>query len=164
MILYSEVSVKEIFEKGKDYAWVRPERCPKCGSGRLWGHGYVARYFEGFKEAVWMKRWRCADCGGVHTTRPEGFWRRFQHSVEKIVKSLKEKLSAGRWLGEISRQVQQYWRRGFGRQCVREGESLRRKGLEILERMIEKQVMAATHSLEFFRIQTLEKIRFTPAG
>ena len=163
MILYSKVSVKEIFKKGKDYVWPRPERCPKCGSGRLWGHGYVARYFEGFEESLWMKRWRCADCGGVHTMRPEGFWRRFRHSVTRIVKSLKEKISVGGWLGDLGRQAQQYWWRGFGRQCGREGKTGERR-LKILERMLERGILAATHSLEFFRIQNLGDICFTPAG
>lgn len=164
MILYSKVSVKKIFEEGKDYAWGRPQRCPKCGSGRLWGHGYVERYFEGFETAVWMKRWQCRDCGGVHTMRPEGFWRRFRHSVVRIVKSLKQKLSGGGWLGEFGREVQQYWRRGFGRQCAREGRNVYKKGREILERLLEKGVIVATHSLEFYRIETLSEICFTPAG
>jgi hypothetical protein len=164
MILYAKVSVKKIFEEGKDYAWRRPERCPECGSGRLWGHGYVERYFEGFETAIWIKRWRCRDCGGVHTMRPEGFWRRFRHSVGRIVQSLKEKIAGDRWLGEISRQAQQYWWRGFGRQCGREGKNIGRKGLEILEGLLEKGIIAATHSLEFFRIQTLGGIYFTPAG
>lgn len=164
MILYSKVSVKKIFEEGKGCAWRRPERCPKCGSGRLWGHGYVERYFEGFEEALWMKRWRCRDCGGVHTMRPEGFWRRFRHSVARIVKSLKEKILAGRWLEDLSRQGQQYWWHGFRKQCGREGKSIQRKGLKTLEETIEKGILAATHSLEFFRIKVWEKICFTPAG
>lgn len=164
MILYAKVSVKKIFEEEKDYAWRRAERCPKCGSGRLWGHGYVERYFEGFETALWMKRWRCADCGGVHTMRPEGFWRRFRHSVVRIVKSLRGKISGGEWLGGLGREAQQYWWRGFGKQCVREGRNVFKKTLAALERLIEKGVMAATHSLDFFRIQTWGEICFTPAG
>lgn len=164
MILYTKVSVKKIFEEEKDYAWRRPERCPKCGSGRLWGHGYVERYFEGFGEALWMKRWRCVDCGGVHTMRPEGFWRRFRHSVVGMVRSLKEKISGGGWLGEVRRQAQQYWWRGFGKQCAREGRNVFKKTLEALERLVEKGVIAATHSLEFFRIQRLGGNCFTAAG
>ena len=160
MILYSEVSVKEIFKKGKGYVWRRPERCPECGSGRLWGHGYVTRYFEGFEEALWMKRWRCVDCGGVHTMRPEGFWRRFRHTVVRILKSLKEKISGGGWLGELSRQAQQYWWRGFGRQCGREGKT-GKKVLAVLERMHADGVMTATHSLVFFRIRVWKGLSFT---
>lgn len=164
MILYFNIPVKEIFEQGKGYEWPRPKRCPGCGSGRLWGHGYVERYFEGFVEALWMKRWRCADCGGVHTMRPKGFWRRFRYSVTKVVKSLKEKILTGEWLGELARQAQQYWWRGFGRQCARAGRSAFKKRLGILEGMLEKGVMAATHSLEFFRIRISGEICFTPAG
>lgn len=163
LIIYFDHRVKKIFEEGKDYVWRRPERCPKCGSGRLWGHGYVERYFEGFEMALWMKRWRCPDCGGVHTMRPKDFWRRFRHRVTGIVKSLEEKISLGKWLGELSRQVEQYWWRGFGRQCARAGKTSKRS-LEVLERLLTGGVMAATHSLDFFRIETRGGICFSPAG
>jgi hypothetical protein len=171
LIIYFDHRVKKIFEEEKDYGWVRPERCPKCGSARLWGHGYVERYFEGFKTSVWMKRWRCPDCGGVHTMRPKDFWRRFRHRVTSIVKSLEEKISLGKWLDELSpstglrtsREAQQYWWRGFGRQCGRAAKTGKRS-LEVLERLVTGGVMAATHSLEFFRIETQSGICFSPAG
>jgi len=163
MIFYLGVSVKEIFEEGKDYGWPRPERCPKCGSGRLWGHGYAERYFEGFETAVWMKRWRCPDCGGVHTARPKTFWRRFRHSLRRVVESLKEKLCFGRWVRQRGRQIQQYWWRGFGRQCGRQGP-MGRRGLEELEKILRNGIIAATHSLEFFRIRHEGAVCFTPAG
>ena len=95
--------------------------------------------------------------------RPRAFWRRFRYRMTRIVESLKEKLALGSWLEELSRQVQQYWWRGFGRQCGREGKT-GKKGLVVLERMLADGVMAATHSLEFFRIQTFGEICFTAAG
>ncbi len=52
-----------------------PLRCPRCGSARLWGHGFAARYFEGFGKCLWVKRFRCSDCFAVHTCRPLGFLR-----------------------------------------------------------------------------------------
>ncbi len=148
---------------GKLYPWPRPPRCPKCCSGRLWGHGYVERYFEGFSQALWMKRYRCPDCGGVHTLRPKVFWRRFQCSAAIIIQSLKGKISGNRWLGQISRQAQQYWWCGFKRQCAREVR-IGKPGVEVLDRLLEKGIIAATHSQQFFRMWDFREMSFVPAG
>lgn len=163
MILYIAVSVKEIFRKEKSYVWPRPKKCPKCGGSRLWGHGYVMRYFEGFLEGIWIKRWRCRACGSVHTMRPKNFWRRFRYTVANVVKSLTKKIAAGKWDGHLRRQVQQYWWRGFGKQCRREGK-IARSAFGVLKRMLTKQVIVATHSLKFFQNQNVGGMHFTAAG
>jgi len=106
-------SVAQIMSQGKLYPWPRPERCPRCGSRRLWGHGYVPRYFDGVPEPVWVKRWRCPDCSSVHTCRPASHWRRFLASAAVILASLAAKLAGFHWPQSESRQRQQYWHRGY---------------------------------------------------
>jgi len=99
--------------QGKLFPWPRPGRCPRCGSRRLWGHGYVRRYFDGYPEPLWIKRWRCPDCGGVHTCRPDSHWRRFLAPIAVILASLVGKIAELAWAGDASRQRQQYWHRGY---------------------------------------------------
>jgi hypothetical protein len=105
----------------KLYPWPRPAWCPRCGSARLWGHGFVLRYFDGCGGALPMKRWRCPDCGAVHTCRPADYWRRFLASIQSITASLKSKISDGQWRSEVSRQRQQGWYRGFRIQSLVDG-------------------------------------------
>lgn len=120
LLLYCRVNVKTLEEFGKAYPWERQETCPGCGSRRLWGHGYAARYFAGFVQPLWVKRYLCADCGGVHTCLPMGYWGRYQHAVTVVATSLMNKILHGRWLRCLSRQLQQYWygllRRGASRE------------------------------------------------
>lgn len=108
-----------------------------------------------------MKRYRCPDCGGVHTLRPKVFWRRFRHLAAIIIQSLEEKILGNRWLGQISRQAQQYWRHGFKKQCAREGR-IGKLGGEVLDRLLEKGIIIATHSLRFFRMRNFLEMCFAP--
>jgi transposase-like protein len=53
----------------------RPVRCPKCGFGRLWGHGYYWRKVDrhggaGNHELAPVPRFRCNDCGGTCSRLP----------------------------------------------------------------------------------------------
>jgi len=120
---------------------------------RLWGHGYVRRYFEGFTSGLWMKRYRCPDCEGVHTCRPEEFYRGFHYSIVSILLALLSKVTRNRWLRSVSRQAQQYWWRGFRFQaswrCNR-----RHPGLEALRELLRLGCVPATHGLqcEFLRL------------
>jgi len=59
LILHITVDVKGLAEEGKEYAWSKPGRCPRCQGVRLWVYGHVFRYFEGFSCGLWMKRFRC---------------------------------------------------------------------------------------------------------
>ena len=105
-------SLAELFSLGKLYPWPRPGWCPRCGSQRLWGHGYVRRYFDGVSEPLWIKRWRCPECGGVHTCRPDSHWRRFLAPIAVILASLVGKITGRIWPRSECRQRQQYWYRG----------------------------------------------------
>ena len=40
MIYFVSVQLKNIFEQGKNYPWVKPEICPACGHYKVWGHGF----------------------------------------------------------------------------------------------------------------------------
>lgn len=134
-------SLAQIMSQGKLYPWLRPERCPRCGSRRLWGHGYVGRYFDGFSEQIWMKRWRCPDCGAVHTCRPSSHWRRFLAPVAVILASLAAKIAGFHWPRDESRQRQQYWYRGYVIQS-------RFDGLPpaSIDELLDRLVIVTTHS------------------
>ncbi|HLA47743.1 MAG: hypothetical protein A3I04_01460 [Nitrospinae bacterium RIFCSPLOWO2_02_FULL_39_110] len=87
--------------------------------GRLWSHGFATRYFEGFSKALWVKKYRCPDCKGVHTCRPDKFFKKFIYSIETIVSYLKSKIEDSRWFKVAAYQSQQYWYRGLKFQSSR---------------------------------------------
>ncbi len=147
LILPFKVDVKRLVEEGKDFCWPRPEQCPRCKGGRLWGHGYVQRYFEGLFEAVWIKRYRCPDCRAVHTLRPLEFYRGFHYSVLTILVSVLNKVVEGRWLKCLSRQVQQYWYKGFCFQACRHSNR-KAPDIEVLKELISQTLIPVTHSFE----------------
>lgn len=149
LILYFGVDVKSLFERGKDFPWPRPASCPTpgCGSRRLWGHGYVRRYFEEYFQPFWVKRYRCPECEAVHTLRPRTFYKRFWYSALTILVSLLNKIIYGRWLRCLSRQVQQYWFKGFLFQCSRRSTT-RSPPLEALRRLLLLKLIPVTHSTE----------------
>jgi hypothetical protein len=109
MILFSDVKLKELFKKGRDYPWQKPHSCPRCNSCRLWGHGYVQAIFDGFKRALWLKRYRCPDCDCVIRIRPKGYFKRFQASIETIRSSIGCKEAKNRWLAGVDRTRQCHW-------------------------------------------------------
>ena len=110
MIVFVVVNLKEIVLSGKDYNWVRPERCPKCGSVRVWGHGFVLSYFDGFVKGVFLKRYRCPDCKCIMKMKPDGYFSRFQAPVEKIVSSIENRLLKGKWGSTaLSRSRKRHW-------------------------------------------------------
>ncbi len=109
MILPVRAKLNEIFEQGRDFHWTRPKRCPRCGSARLWGHGYVVAYFDGFSQELWLRRFRCPDCNCVIRMKPKGYFPRFQASIHAIRSCLLRRLSAGRWCAGISKSRQRHW-------------------------------------------------------
>ena len=116
IVLLVEACVKKILELGRSFPWPRPDRCPRCGSVRIWGHGFVSAYFDEVPEAVWLRRYRCPDCRAVIRLRPRGYWIRFQASVETIRHSLSLKLGQGRWDPGLPRSRQRHWLKGLLRQ------------------------------------------------
>jgi hypothetical protein len=147
MVLNCVLNIKLLFEQGKEYAWERLPKCRRCGSVRIWGHGFVLRWLDGFSEQVWVKRYRCADCHCVYTMRPKGFWKRFQASVDTIVTSIKSKLEKNQWLPTFGRQRQQYWFQGFKKQCARIGE---RCCIKQLRHFLDQHSIVSTHSVVSF--------------
>ena len=147
LILHFAVDVKRLVEEGKDFCWPKPERCPRCEGGRLWGHGYVRRYFEGWSEGIWVKRYRCPDCRAVHTLRPESFYKGFYYSIWTILASLLSRIIHNRWLKCLSRQVQQYWYKGLCYQASRYANR-RDPDIESCRELFNRAVIPVTHSFE----------------
>jgi len=117
LILFVEVCVKTLVEQGRQYSWERPERCPKCASVRLWGHGYVEAYFdEAGSRCVLLKRYRCPQCGVVIRLRPSGYWRRIQATVAMVRQCVLERIEKGRWPPNSNPPRQRHWLRALKRQ------------------------------------------------
>lgn len=149
LVLYLSVNFKYLHTTGKKYPWPRPERCPRCGGVRLWGHGYVDRYFDGEPDALSIKRWRCTDCGAVHTMRPSTHWRGFWAPWHVIFRSLLEKAAGKKWPEAVSRQKQQYWWRGYRIQSRISGEPVG------LWKLLFSGRIVATHSLTHREIRSV---------
>ena len=109
MIMSFPVRLKKLFRLGRDYPWPKPDSCPRCGSCRLWGHGYVTACFDGYDQVFMLKRYRCPDCGCVVRLRPKGYFRRFQASIASIRSSIISKTVENRWIGGIGRTRQRQW-------------------------------------------------------
>lgn len=118
MIIFVCVNLKEIFEKQREYAWPRPKRCPRCGLGRLWGHGFALAYFDGFVSGVHLRRYRCPDCRCVVRLRPKGYFVRIQAAIETIRESITQRLCTDRWPAGLSRARQGHWLRALTRNAV----------------------------------------------
>ena len=113
MVIFFPVILKQLFHLGRFFPWPKPELCPRCGSHRLWGHGFVAAYFDGFDQPFFLKRYRCPNCGCVLRLRPSGYFKRFQSSIGTIRCSIAQKTTAGRWLPGLSRTRQNHWFRSL---------------------------------------------------
>ena len=109
MILFVTVNFKRLLKQQRDYDWPRPKICPSCAQSGLWGHGYVMAYFDVLAVGVFLRRYRCPSCHCVIRLRPEGYFRRFQASIDTIFRSLVHRLAKGRYLAGISRSRQRYW-------------------------------------------------------
>jgi hypothetical protein len=113
MISYICVLLKDIFKHGKKYPWPRPEVCPRCGSTRIWGHGYVEALFDSFDKPLLLKRYRCPCCGCVIRLRPSSHLSRFQTPIHKIKTIIMTRIRTGRWPPGASRQRSGHWLGGF---------------------------------------------------
>ena len=118
MILFIHAKIKDIFKLGRNYAWPRPEVCPRCHLSNVWGHGYVQGYFDGFNKGLLLKRYRCPGCGCVIRLRPAGYLSRFQASVSTIRFCLSHRLRYGRWPPGCSRTRQEHWLRALKRKIL----------------------------------------------
>lgn len=147
LVLYFRVDVKRLAKKGKFFAWPRPGHCPGCRGRRLWVHGYVPRYFEGWVQPIWVIKYRCVDCGAVHTLRPSAFWARFRHSIRTVLRALRHRILHGRWLKGLSRQLQQYWFRGFRFQSSRV-RNRAGPGLDVLGDLLRRDLVPVSHAIQ----------------
>lgn len=117
LILFVEVCVKTLVGLGRSYPWQRPERCPKCQSVRVWGHGYVEAYFdEAGSACVLLKRYRCPECGVVIRVRPSGYCRKIQATVAAVRQWVLHRLEKGRWPPGCNSARGRHWLRALKRQ------------------------------------------------
>lgn len=151
LIIHFDIKIKDLINEGKDYLWPRPAACPCCG-GKLWGHGYTARYFSECKKPLWLKRYRCIDCHAVHTLRPKTHWRRFQTALAAIVESIGSKIVDNCWLADIPRQRQQYWFQGFKTQLGINNPAAAGSTFKHLRSLLTSKIIAATHSFKWFQM------------
>ena len=113
MVIFFSVILKDLLLQGRHYPFPRPSGCPRCNGFRLWGHGFVSAYFDGYNQPFCLRRYRCPDCRCVLRLRPEGYFKRFQASVETIRSSIGVKSTTNRWLSGISRSRQRHWYRSL---------------------------------------------------
>ena len=111
LVLSVAADVNEIARLGKDFPWVKPSGCPRCGQP-LWWHGFVLAYFSRLVEPVFLRRLRCPCCRAVHRLKPVGYWRRFRSSITEITQSISHRSASGRWCRALPRcRQRQWWRR-----------------------------------------------------
>lgn len=119
MIYFVSVVLKDIFEQGKNYPWVKPESCPECGHYTIWGHGFTPRYFRGFPRCLYLKCYRCPGCRRVITLRPDTHFSRIGSSRETIRSHLQQRQDKGRWpRSMLSRSLLGYWLSNLTRQVA----------------------------------------------
>ena len=117
MILPVVVVLKEIYEKGRDYLWPKPEVCPCCKAGRPWGHGFVLAYFDGFTAGLLLRRYRCPHCGCVIRLKPQGYFKRFQSSVDTIRSVIHNLVEKKLSFSGVSRTRKAHWLKAFKRKA-----------------------------------------------
>ena len=149
MIIFVCVNLKEIFKKQREYAWPRPERCPRCGLGRLWGHGFALAYFDGFVSGVYLRRYRCPDCRCVVRLRPMGYFVRIQTAIETIWEGIGQRIRTGRWPAGSSRARQGHWLRALMQNAVaRFGNAWKKRLTEAFDRLISLGIIPVSRAIE----------------
>ncbi len=113
MIQFVTVILKDIFDRGRNFSWERPPKCPKCNSFKVWGHGFVPAYFDCFDVPLLLKRYRCPDCGCVITMRPASHFSGFQSSRTTIRSALQHRINRGKWPPQLSTARMRYWLRNL---------------------------------------------------
>ena len=112
LILFVEAAVKNIFELGRRFPWVKPDRCPRCG-GRIWSHGFTTRYFDECAHPLFVRRYRCRDCRLLLTARPAGYLSRFQASIADIRENLAHRFHHHRWKQSGANSRRRHWLKGL---------------------------------------------------
>lgn len=111
MVIFVDIDVNQLATLGKNFLWLKPSVCPKCG-GHLWWHGFVLAYLACLADAVFFRRLFCPHCNSVHRLRPSSHWRRFQSSTTTIEQVIAHRQYNARWCLDLPRPRQrQWWRR-----------------------------------------------------
>ena len=118
LIIFFTTKLKDIFIKGRDFPWPKPDMCPRCKAHKLWGHGFVTALFDGYNQPLFLKRYRCPVCKCVIRLRPRGYFKRFQASVETIRSSISHRLKTGRWPPGLPHTRQGHWLRALRRKAA----------------------------------------------
>jgi hypothetical protein len=119
MIDFVAVQLKEIFEQGKNFKWVRPAACLKCHHYKVWGHGFVPRFFDGFVFCLYMKCYRCPLCRCVMTSRPDTHFSRIRCCKETIRTLLALRITTGRWQpSSLPSSRMRHWMANLARQAT----------------------------------------------
>ena len=149
MLLPVVFLLKEIYEKGRDYLWPRPELCPRCKVRRPWGHGFVLANFDGYPSCLLLRRYRCPCCGCVIRLKPQGYFERFQSPIETIravIHSLVEKIPS-RSGGSRTRKA--HWLKALERNAMAYlGEPFRDNLLAAFDRLIEMGKIPVSRSTQ----------------
>lgn len=109
MIVSVPVDINLLLKLKENYAWPRPDRCPGCNHFKVWGHGFAYCCFDFSTDPIPIKRYRCPNCGCVIRLRPEGYFNRFQASVDTIRKCIDSIVTTGKAIKGICRQRQYHW-------------------------------------------------------
>ena len=137
MIIFVCANLKEIFIKKRDYAWPKPDVCPRCKMSKLWGHGFVGAYFDDFAGQIQLRRYRCPECCCVIRLRPGGYFPRIQATIETIRSSLSKRIGQGRYLAGLSRSRQRHWFKALIKNTVAYlGQSFKDRLLVAFDRLL----------------------------
>lgn len=148
MILPVVVVLKDIYEKGRDYLWPRPEVCPCCKAASPWGHGFVLAYFDGFTAGLLLRRYRCPHCGCVIRLKPQGYFKRFQSSVDAIRSIIGHRLGNKPSFSGTSRTRLAHWLKALKRKVgAYFGDPFKHHLLEAFDRLIEMGKIPVSRSI-----------------
>jgi len=138
MIIFAGVNLKEIFKKGRKYAWPKPDICPRCKMSKLWGHGFVLAYFDAVAEGIYLRRYRCPECRCVIRLRPAGYFPRIQASIATIRSSVSKRIGEGRYLSGLSRSRQRHWLKALIKNTMAYlGQGFKDRLLEAFDRVVD---------------------------
>jgi hypothetical protein len=149
MIYFVEVLLKDIFEQGKYFQWIRPAACLNCNHYMVWGHGLVPRYFDGFAGTLFMKCYRCPLCGCVMTCRPDTHFTRIQCCKETIRTLLALRTTTGRWLrSSLSLPRMRHWLANLKRHTLAHLTSSWKEGLiAAFDRLLDMRFVPVSRSM-----------------
>ena len=149
MIISVRVNLKEIFIKQRGFAWPKPERCPRCGLSKLWGHGFALGYFDGIGAGLYLRRYRCPECRCVVRLRPKGYFVRIQAPIETIRKSIGQRIRTGRWPSGLCRIRQGHWFKALMQKAVAYlGIAWKGRLLEAFDRLICLGVVPVSRAID----------------